>query len=418
MMTDKSIWYVNQYAGGPGLNGAYRAYELCRHWNSSGTPSLVILGSFNSPNNQINHYEKLSNVNGVDYLSIKTNKYHGNGFGRILSILLFSVKLFFISSKIPNAYKKPKCIIISTVHPFGIFAGKYLAKKHNAKLVFEVRDLWPLTLRELLEKPVYSPLVVASSIAQNFALKHAHIVSSVLPKADRYFRSINRMPNKFLWVPNGVSKNLVMEDRDSSLNIQSITKAIREWKDDGRTIFVHAGAIGPPNAVDKFVDAAIELLGRGKKVACLLIGEGILKEEIIANIPSQVSSNFYFTGGLTKEETQHLLNYCDIGYAGINNLPRLYCYGISLNKIPSYYDASLPVLLPIAPCGDAISESRGGVAEAVQGKDDLVRVMENMMSLNRAELREMGERGKKYTENNYNYQFIAKNYLDCIDEGG
>ena len=62
-----------------------------------------------------------------------------------LKWFLFMFKILFL----PFYLKKPDVIIVSPMAVFCIFPAWVLAKIYKAKLVFEVKDIWPLSLISL-----------------------------------------------------------------------------------------------------------------------------------------------------------------------------------------------------------------------------------------------------------------------------
>ena len=122
----------------------------------------------------------------------------------------------------------------------------------------------------------------------------------------------------------------------------------------------------------------------------------------------------YFTGKLSKPEAQILLKYCDIGYAGGDNIPKLYRYGIAPNKLFSYLDAELPVLLPMEPCGDPISESCSGIVAPCDSPQEMLEHLETLLDMNDDEIAKISKLGKSHLLKNYDYEKIARKYLSAI----
>lgn len=396
------------------MNGAYRAYELAAAWQAAGHDVQVIMSSFTS-SNQDDHHAANFSVNNVPYSTVRTCVYKGNGIGRLISMAFFAFRLNFVASQLPKNVTKPDAIIYSTVHPFGIFAAKRLAKKFGVKLVYEIRDFWPLTLTELLNVNAWHPFAIVCAFTERYAVKHADVVSSVLPRAHLYFSDRNIPIKDYTWVPNGFSALHRLDKSEVSAKFCEALNFIKQEHDKGRLIIVHAGAIGPPNALNRLFDAfEIGENQHLKHISFLAIGDGIQRTPLEERASGLKSMNCHFSGSLTKEETQQLLEHCDIGYAGGNNLPQLYRYGIAFNKIASYLDAELPVLLPLEPCGDPVSESGAGIAGAFETGESLLAAIKTFAGMTDKNRKEMGKLGKAYLIENYDYRKIAQNYLEAI----
>ena len=65
--------------------------------------------------------------------------------GRILSWIDFEIKLWLMPK---NILPKPDIVIVSSLSLFTILNGYCLKKRFGCKLVFEIRDIWPLTIIE------------------------------------------------------------------------------------------------------------------------------------------------------------------------------------------------------------------------------------------------------------------------------
>lgn len=85
-----------------------------------------------------------------------------------------------------------------------IWIAKRLAKKANAKLVFELHDLWPLSPIELGGMSPKHPFIQLCQLAENAAYKHADVVISMLPKIQEHTKAHGLDLNKLHIIPNGV----------------------------------------------------------------------------------------------------------------------------------------------------------------------------------------------------------------------
>jgi glycosyltransferase involved in cell wall biosynthesis len=145
---NKNILIINEYAGSPSYGMTFRHYYLAKEFIKKNYNTTIVSASYSHflkkyPDIKNKNYLK-ENVDGVPFLWVKVMKY-SKSFDkkRALKWLDFTAKLFFIDKYID---KKPDVIICSTTELFAIIPAYYLAKKYKAKLVFEVRDIWPLTL--------------------------------------------------------------------------------------------------------------------------------------------------------------------------------------------------------------------------------------------------------------------------------
>ena len=144
-----NIWIFNHYATAPYHVGGTRHYDLALELVKKGHNVTIIASSFNHFLKQETieypgkSYFLKEEINGVQYLWIKTIKYEGM-FKRLLNILDYTRKAHKIAKKMIKD-SKPDVIIGSSVHPFAAYIGYKISKKSNSIFYFEERDLWPQT---------------------------------------------------------------------------------------------------------------------------------------------------------------------------------------------------------------------------------------------------------------------------------
>ena len=111
-------------------------------------------------------------------------------FKKIISNLIYTFKLFFLSSK---RLGKPDIIIISSMPIFPILSGIFLKYKFNAeKLLFEIRDLWPLTPMYLSGYSKYHPMIIFMKWFEKLGYKKSDGIVSLLPNAHPYINAISK----------------------------------------------------------------------------------------------------------------------------------------------------------------------------------------------------------------------------------
>lgn len=411
------IWYIHHYAGGPGLGTHYRPYYLARAWQAQGHTATIFVAGYHHLLETKQDLEPTFEIDGARYVTIPARCYTGNGLGRILNMWDFATGLRAAGLRQGESEARPDAIVVSSPHPFAIFAAHALARKYKARLVFEIRDIWPLSLTEILGVSRWHPFVLLCAFAERFALRKAHLIASVLPRADRYLADRGYGHKPFVWVPNGIAASKPRSGALASESGQAARAKVMEWKAQGKVVIIYAGSIGAPNGIDLLIKAIHhgEATGGAGGCAVLMIGRGEQLEEIQAFIAEKNLSEIYFAGWVPKDDAVALIDEADIGYAGLKNIENLFGYGISPNKIADYFNASLPIVLPIAPCGDPVSESGGGVARRMETPEAVWNGLDELARLTPAERQALGARGHAYMAHTYNYDGIARNYVSAIE---
>jgi len=125
----------------------FRHYYLSKELIKQGYNVTIILASYshlfkNKP--EIKKQYTLENIDGINYLWIKVPNYKfSTDKKRVLKCFIYAFQLF----RLPlNLIQSPSYIIVSPIQAMPIYPASRLAKKFNAKLIFEVRDIWPLSI--------------------------------------------------------------------------------------------------------------------------------------------------------------------------------------------------------------------------------------------------------------------------------
>jgi glycosyltransferase involved in cell wall biosynthesis len=406
---------VHPYGGGPGVGLYDRPYQLARAWQDLGHSPTVIIGAnhhllekgFKPPPQFV--------VDGVRYAAVPCRPYVSNGIGRLLNMWEFSHRLRSFGEELAKQ-GRPDAIILSSPHPFPVFAGHTLARRYSAKLVFEIRDIWPLSALAITGMSKWHPFVQLCAIAERFALRKSHLIASVLPRADQYI-AMRGYDKPFVWVPNGVGSDSRSEMTPLSPEARSAASLLDQWRDENRKIVVHAGTLGRHNAIDLLVEAIAfgHSIGEAADFRVLLLGVGEQMRSLQDAAKAAGLHHIHFAGRVLKQEVAGLVAAADIGYAGARPIDELYRFGVSFNKFADYYRSEIPIFLPLEPCGDPVSESGGGVARRAATGEDVWGAIRELGSLPRERRRQLGRLGREYMDRYYGYETIAANYVEAIE---
>lgn len=414
-MRSQAIWYINHYSGGPGIGPAFRPFNLVRAWRAAGHDAAVITARFHHLLDENRSLPETMDVEGVPYFTVRVRQYSGNGLGRLLNMLDFTLNLRKLTRALPDGLPKPDVIIASSPHLFAFSSAALLARTYGARLVFEIRDLWPLSLIELAGLSRFHPFALACAVAERDALRRADVIASVLPRADRYLAEKGYGEKPFVWVPNGIAVRAPLTVAPECPTTQHAREILKAWKREGRVVFIHAGSMGPPNGLLELLDALDTQGARAyrDRFAVLLVGGGVLREEITrraAHCPCRIE----VVGRIAKSNVATLIENSDIGYCGLAPRDNLYRFGVSLNKFADYMGGGLPCVLPVDPCGDPVSESGAGIAATAPDADALWSILARLIDLTDEERKSMGRKGRAYMQDKYDTTRIAERYLEAI----
>lgn len=408
-MNKKTIWYCHPYAGSPQEGMSYRPYYLAKYWKKAGHQPYVISSSFHHLLHQPKIQQEdisLQNIEDVDYIRLKTTKYQNNSLHRMLNMFSYAWQIRKYQKKLLHMTGKPDVIIVSSSHPFHYLSLYPLAKKLRIPLIFEVRDLWPSSLIELLNLKKWHLLVIILSLIEKHAYRHADGVVSLLADAKSYMVSKGLKPEKFTYIPNGADCE-INEEKNLPLNLQ---ECISQLKKENKFLVGYAGALGVPNAMEHFVKAMAIVQKTHSHIHAILLGQGHQKQELIDYCQHHKIQNIEFFDPIPKTQVHHFLKEMDLLYLGWQDT-NLYQYGVSPNKIFDYMLAGKPILesggapkslITLAQSGEnCLAANANSIAQAILSLDDAPK----------EKLDQLGKNAYDYVINYHHYLKLSDKYI-------
>ena len=265
---------MHPYGGGPGVGLYDRPYQLARSWQKLGHSATVFIAANHHLLEKDFRPPREFAVDGVQYAAVPCRPYASNGIGRLVNMWEFSRNLDPFGMGLVNKAAAPDAIVVSSPHPFPIFAARALAKRFSAKLVFEIRDIWPLSAVAIAGMSKWHPFVQLCAVTERFALQKSNLIASVLPRVDQYL-AIRGYDKPFVWVPNGIGRGSGATAVETP-EAKSAAQVLAQWRTEGRKVVVHAGTIGQHNAIDLLVEAIAfgHSAGQADNFRLLLLGVG------------------------------------------------------------------------------------------------------------------------------------------------
>ena len=402
-----NIWCISKYAAPPKYSRMpARLFELVREFNNLGHNARLITSDSNHlanfPNKKNIYTDEL--IENIKVRWLKTIKYKKtNSMKRILSWLDFERRLFFMPIK---SLEKPDVVLVSSLSIFSIIYGYYLKKKFNAFLVFEIRDIWPLTMTEEGGYSKWHPLVLLIGMVEKFGYKKTDLIVGTMPKLNLHVEKLLGYKKPFHCSPIGFNPKYY----NINNKVGRLEENLRRSIPSNRLVVGYAGSMGVTNSLEMFIDT-IESLKNNKTIYFVLVGSGDLKERF----ENQLSKckNVLFCPRIVQGEVNSFLNLCDVLYLS-TQYSKVWDYGQSMNKVVEYMLASKPIIANYAGYPSMVNEANCGKFVNklnVSLRDELLKIKD--MSTKEREL--IGANGKKWIYSNRKYSTLARKYIKVIE---
>lgn len=344
-------------------------------------------------------------IDGIRYLWVKTSPYRAQSYsGRVKNITQFVANTWFKSLPISMA----DLVICSSHHPFAIFPAQRLARKFNARLVFEVRDLWPLSLIELGSISTKNPFIWLMQKAEDYAYRHSDHVVSVLSGAKDYMVKHGMDARSYSYIPNGYATSKHTETRLPE-EIQSL---LRNLKSEGRFILGYAGGINNGNALTPLIEGLAKM--QSDEVVLLLLGDGP-KVNQLRKLAEQlkVENKVFFLGNVNKSAVQAFLKQVDAVYVGFQKRA-FYRFGVSPTKLNDYMFAGKPIIYAIDAPDDPVAESGCGISCEAENAEEIAKAIDRLADMTAEERGAIGQRGYEWLIENRDYRKLAQRFLEEV----
>ncbi|MEA3352454.1 MAG: glycosyltransferase family 4 protein [Campylobacterota bacterium] len=393
-MNKKNIWIINHYALTPEMSGGTRHYDFALELVKRAYKVTIIASSFHYAKfKEMKEYPSgknylVENIDGIDFIWLKTPPYSGNSIGRVKNMISF---MFSVANTIPKLnLKKPDTIIGSSVHLFAVYAAYSLSKTYNAKFIMEVRDLWPKTLIDMgISK--WHPFILLLGWLEKFLYKKADKIISTLPFAYRYIEQFVKK-DKIVWISNGTDCSKFDDNYEQMLSRDKFN-------------VVYTGTHGTANDLDLLIES-VKVLKNNEHIHFTLVGDGPLKESLIAKAKEDDLKNITFIPSVAKNRVKNYLKSADLLYVGLKNLP-LYRYGMSMNKIFDYM-ASKRAILFVSNIEDNIIEtSNSGIVIKSYQIQDIVKAIIELSKEDTNYLEQFGANGHTYLKQNFDIKVLV-----------
>lgn len=404
----RTIWIINQYASTPATGMGGRHYYLAREMVKTGHRVYLIAAGFThllrQPPKMDSDIQIESIEDDFNFVWLRMPEYaDAHDKWRIWNWFSFAWKLLKLSRCIPH---KPDAIVASSPAPFIFLSAHRLAKKFHARLAFEVRDIWPLSLIEIGGYSSSHPFIRLIQWIEDRAYRQSDVVLSVLPNAREHMAHRGMDVTKFKWIPNGF-------DSEEVARSESLPQSLIDALPSNKFIVGYAGTLGFANALGCFIDAAT-LARDDDSIAWVLVGDGKEKDKLQMQVRELGLRNVIFIEPIPKTQIQSMLSRFDASYIGLTRDP-LFRFGVSPNKLFEYFYAARPVIYAI-DSGDykPVDDAGAGYSVAAQDAVEILAAVRKLQSMPPEQREQMGARARAYALQNHDYKNLAEELANVL----
>lgn len=386
-----------------------RLSELARYWAEAGDDVTVLTGMPNHPTGVVPpEYRKRwrceEQVDG--YRVVRTWLYATANEGIARKTL---GHLSFMVSSVALAARRSgpaDVVVVSSPTFFSIFSAWLLARVKRARLVVEVRDLWPaifvelgvlksrplIRILEALELAAYRAADSVVVVSEGF---RDHIVNRGIPRA------------KVHTVRNGVDLDRF---RPTVPDPGTSATRARLGAGPGDTLVLYLGAHGISHGLVSVADAAAKLAGEAIHFA--FVGEGAAKAQLREHVGRLGLANVTLRPGVPRGEVPALLAAADICLAPLRDVPLFSTFIPS--KIFEYLASGKAVVGAVRGEPARILSDAGAVVVEPEDAGALAGAIRDLAD-DPARRAELGARGRRHVVEHFDRRHLATLYRELLD---
>jgi len=336
---------------------ASRTFEHCVRWVRAGAQVTVITGAPNFPEGRLfegyrNRWYAVEQMEGIRVVRVKTYIAANEGFGRRTLDYLS----FMVSSFIAGLWQRRVDVIVGTSPQFFTVCSAWMLSLFRRRpFVFELRDLWPASIR-VVGAMADSRWLSALERLELFLYRRAPRIVAVTGAFRRELSTRGIDEDKIAVVPNGVDlARFAPRERDASM--------ARAYGLEGRFVVGYIGTQGLAHALDNVLDAAA-MLNAERDIVFLFAGSGARHDALVEETRARGLDNVIFLPRQPKSAMPAVWSLCNVSLIHLKNDPLF--ASVIPSKIFESMGMGLPMIVAVPP-GEAtgtVEETGSGIAVA------------------------------------------------------
>lgn len=334
---------------------ASRTFEHCREWVKHGQQVTVITGAPNFPKGKVfpgykNRLWQVEEMEGIRVIRVWTYVTANEGFlRRVLDYVSFMV-----SATIAAFFVRKVDIVIGTSPQFFTACAAWMVSVYKRRpFVFELRDLWPESIRVVGAMKDSWALRMLERL-ELFLYRRADRIISVTHAFKRNLISRGIKGHKIHVVTNGVdTSRFAPQVRDPEL--------VAKLGLEGKFVAGYIGTHGLAHALETVLDAANAAQLQGdESLAFVFLGDGARKEVLKSRAAELGLRNVRFVDSVPKEEVPRYWSLLDVAIIHLKRTPLFET--VIPSKLFECMGMGIPVLHGVAgESAEIVEQDRVGI---------------------------------------------------------
>lgn len=255
-------------------------------------------------------------------VKVKNKKYAFNFLNRLFYYLEIMLRMIIFIFKDKNKYD---LIYVTTPPIFVAFAGIIAKFRYKTKMILDIRDLWPDSLKGV--GIFKNPMIIGF-----FKLAEKYVYSQsdhIIINSQGFQKHLQDQEAKLTFIPNSARR-------------EELPRGIKRMSKEFKVVF--AGNLGLAQDVNVFRDIVIRL--KDYNIKFMILGYGVNKKELEREILEKELNHVEFFMPVSRKECLKIMANCDIGIATLNH--SVIFETVLPGRIIDYLSCRLPVVASVS----------------------------------------------------------------------
>jgi len=147
-----------------------------------------------------------------------------------------------------------------------------------------------------------------------------------------------------------------------------------------------------------------------------LIGDGPLKASLQALVQQLGLSDVSFENPVAKNLIPKIALQADAFIVVVLNFPKLYRYGISMNKLYDYLASARPIVIASNAANNPVVEANAGIAIETANPEYLAAAILQLVKMSDPEREQLGRNGRNYVQDNHSFELLSRKFAAVLDD--